>query len=336
MRNRYGRDNPAVSSDSLLDVLSNLVGVLIVLIVLVGLRIKATPAAVFLPMVRDEQQRKRLELRAQFTELQERKNRRDAQLGQISNELCQASEAAASYRARLAELQDRLPELDQYLQTIAVSLKQKDKQLAELQGRYAVLARSVDELSKERPPARPFAIRFPLSKPVNGRELHLELLDRRVAFIDLEALLCEAARVARGMTEELRWRSRLTAQTMPVGPFALEFTLLKEQPPFSEEALYGPGSFRARLVQWQIVPMQPLRGEPVSEAIEAGSRLEQVLHSHPPQRYTVTVWTYPDSFSAFRLLRDHLYERGYSVAARPLPFGIPIAGSIFGTRSFEQ
>jgi hypothetical protein len=38
----------------------------------------------------------------------------------------------------------------------------------------------------------------------------------------------------------------------------------------------------------------------------------------------------------YRTLREQLYQRGYSVAGRPLPEGQPIAGSPFGSKSAAQ
>ena len=43
-----------------------------------------------------------------------------------------------------------------------------------------------------------------------------------------------------------------------------------------------------------------------------------------------------DSFAAFRRLRDHLHDRGYSVAARPMPMNVNIGISSNGTQSFVQ
>jgi hypothetical protein len=51
---------------------------------------------------------------------------------------------------------------------------------------------------------------------------------------------------------------------------------------------------------------------------------------------TVTFWTYPDSFAAYRKLRELLYERGYTVAGRPLPMGQPISGSPYGSKTAAQ
>jgi hypothetical protein len=54
------------------------------------------------------------------------------------------------------------------------------------------------------------------------------------------------------------------------------------------------------------------------------------------QDTTITVWTYPDSYPEFRQLKEHLYQRGFLSAARPLPHGHPIGGSPHGSKSAAQ
>jgi hypothetical protein len=55
-----------------------------------------------------------------------------------------------------------------------------------------------------------------------------------------------------------------------------------------------------------------------------------------PNGASLTFWVYPDSFHAYRILQAACQAEGFIVAARPLPDGIPIAGSPDGTRSAGQ
>ena len=72
------------------------------------------------------------------------------------------------------------------------------------------------------------------------------------------------------------------------------------------------------------------------EALKEGSQFRQVLATLRPKQTVVTVWTYPDSFGDFRVLKSWLFDRGYASAARPLPFDQPISGSPEGSRSSAQ
>ena len=55
-----------------------------------------------------------------------------------------------------------------------------------------------------------------------------------------------------------------------------------------------------------------------------------------PQQTAVTFWVYPESFAAYRRLRDYLHERDVVVAGRPLPEGFPIASNRNGSASRGQ
>jgi hypothetical protein len=60
------------------------------------------------------------------------------------------------------------------------------------------------------------------------------------------------------------------------------------------------------------------------------------LSQFEPNRTTVTVWVYPDSFNEFRQLKADLFQRGYATAGRPMPEGHPIGGSPDGSRSAAE
>ena len=77
-------------------------------------------------------------------------------------------------------------------------------------------------------------------------------------------------------------------------------------------------------------------GPPLSEALRDGSGFLERLSGHDPNRTTVTVWVYPDSFNEFRALKAELFRRGYLAAGRPMPAGHPIGGSPDGSRSAAQ
>ncbi len=61
-----------------------------------------------------------------------------------------------------------------------------------------------------------------------------------------------------------------------------------------------------------------------------------MLKHADPDRTTVTVWVYPDSFNQFRTLKAELFRRRFLTAGRPLPEGHPIGGSPDGSRSASQ
>jgi hypothetical protein len=91
-----------------------------------------------------------------------------------------------------------------------------------------------------------------------------------------------------------------------------------------------------RLTGWQLLPVSDELGETVSEALGEGSSFRDALAHENRRTVTLTLWTYPDSFATLRAVQQELYARGFQVAVRPLPEGMPIGGSPRGTRSAAQ
>ncbi len=90
------------------------------------------------------------------------------------------------------------------------------------------------------------------------------------------------------------------------------------------------------LLGWEIVPNRPNRGETFESAMGPASDFARALVRLDPARDVVTMWIYPDGFPLYRRLRDTLHERGFRVAARPLPEGMTIRGSPDGSASAAQ
>jgi hypothetical protein len=90
------------------------------------------------------------------------------------------------------------------------------------------------------------------------------------------------------------------------------------------------------LDRFVLVPVSEPLGEPLAAALQSNSEFRTLLAGYDPNRTTVTVWVYPDSFQDFRTLKAELYRLGYLTAGRPLPAGRPIGGSPEGTRSAAE
>ena len=334
MKRQPASREPAFGSDSFLDVTANVVGVLIILIVLVGLRTTKTPPRV------------------------------GAVTAELDRRVAQTGEEVAALRAQRDELTGRLVEMRQTLSaevTAIETIETRDEKGAESAGvlrerltdqqqrveaqrsevvaarsRLVSLGQELGRLKAAVPAPQKLVYRSPLSRPVEAGEIQFEIRGGRVTFIDLKGLLDQVKGAWKGMETELRDRGRATGEAGPLGAFRLRFVLAREDMPFTQSLLYGNGSFRGRMVEWQLLPVSDPRGEPVQQAIGPSSQFETVLARYSPNKFAVTFWVNPDSFAAFRLLRDHLYDRGYAVAARPLPPGQTISGSVYGSRSLVQ
>ena len=93
---------------------------------------------------------------------------------------------------------------------------------------------------------------------------------------------------------------------------------------------------RIELVGMTVEPLDEPHGQPIEKVLAGSSSLDVELAGRKPDSTSITVWVYPDSFAAFRHLKEHLYARGFATAARPLPMDRSISGGPQGTRSNAQ
>ena len=85
-----------------------------------------------------------------------------------------------------------------------------------------------------------------------------------------------------------------------------------------------------------VVPAQDDLGDPIETILLPKSSFRARLELTDPDRTTITVWVFPDSFRQFRKVKEELFKLGFLCAGRPLPEGTPIGFSPQGTRSVAQ
>jgi hypothetical protein len=323
----------AVGSDSFLDVVTNIVGILIILVMVVGMRAKSAPA----DLEDDAEADGNLPLQLEI----ERLASQSAGLKQHIHGLHQQANIVAQ------ELQLR----DVERTRLGVAVAAAEQELARRHGRLDANRRQSFELQAQTSAARSELARIeqaveatnaakgptveikafytPLSKTVFGSEIHFQLLGGRVAYIPIEELFELAKHETRSQMNRF---SELTERVFTVGPkqgFEMRYTIDVSIDP-------RQGQVAVRSKEWQVVPMQPKLGESVGEALADSSQFRQMLSRQRASDTTVTLWTYPDSFAEFRALHAELHRLGYVTAGRPLPAGFPIGGSPRGSKSAAQ
>jgi len=332
---RANNDNGWPGYDSFLDIVANMVGILIILVLVVGIRVRRAPVE---PTEADPQLAAATEKvdkqRATVAELRK-------QVLAVGNQLRRLEQRAVLQRAERDQLaalvaawEQKLREGENSLSATQRAVYGLERQLASAEKRYGDLIAELAAASQqEQQPQVLLNYPTPLAQAVEGPEAHFQLRAGRIAYIPLEKLLEEVRREGRRRALELLTEPQLTETVGPVGGFRLRFTLRRYDVPVrSSSGVQRTASF-ARVERWTLIPTSPALGEPVAEALRSGSNFRNVLSRLAPERSTVTVWVYPDSFGAYQQIKRFLHEQGYSCAARPLPHGIPIAGSPGGTRS---
>jgi hypothetical protein len=330
---REQTSEPAFGSDSFLDVTANLVGVLIILIVLVGLRVAKFPPR---PAAVEAEFARRLEAgKTRIDEL-------DRERTDLERRLDNSRRGLAAKQAALVAMAH--PHREQSVGVISDLARQRDNENRLLESRVAELADArarlvslgqdfADAKAATVRTAQKLVHRSPLSSPVELQEVHLELLGDRVTFIDTQRLTRWAFDKLRSRQLDFRSTGQSTGEVGPVDAFKLRFSVNRKEMPYGQAML---SEAPVESLRFEMVPTRDPRGEPITAALEPNSALAAVLDRHSPNKYAITIWTYPDSFLAFRQLRDYLSDRGYVVAARPLPFDRLITFATEGTRSESQ
>jgi hypothetical protein len=347
-RRRRGREI-AFSFDSFLDVVANVVGIIIRLILVVwvgarsytGFQPPPTPAVT----VPAESQSPPDPL---LSELEQRRR----ELALVQNRLSDQLRLLADARGKEAIPADEWKTLESRrhkLEAEQASLDgetEKQGQLVhaaalsehELRERSRRLMDEIKAMDKLPPLKKTFQYKTPISQPVQAEELLFECQDGRVSFIDIGGMLREIRGTMRDKGEELRSRWEVEGVTEPIGPYRLHYTIEREREALAfGDSPDGKSNFRYGMTGWVVEPMSATRGEKVDAALAPNSDFRRIVDAVDPQATVVTFWVYPESFAAFRRLRDYLYDRDVVVAGRPLPTGAPImASSKNGTRSRGQ
>jgi hypothetical protein len=187
-----------------------------------------------------------------------------------------------------------------------------------------------------RPKSKSILSKSPVARPAADEEFHFELRRNRISFIDLNQLL-EKTRADAQL--RIRMSDRFGAvgsKVGPVGAFSLAYELVPAMPNNVEEMMERRNIRRFDLKGWELVPEYENRGEAYEATQNPISEFTRAVNRINPERATITLWVYPDSFALYRRIRNDLVDRGFSVAARPLPAGLAIRGSPMGTQSAAQ
>jgi hypothetical protein len=343
------------SFDSFLDVVANVVGIIIrlILVVWVGARSYTSmtaqahrPAAdghsaekSTLPPdpLAQEMEKHRQELAAAQARLMEQLRQAGfahTQEQKTRDELAALSAAEQKQKKEKSDLEKAARAQEKTTAGVALSmdeLRRKEKKLAE------------EILALEKMPRLKKVIHYrtPVSAPVDSEEMLFECKNGRVTYIEIAALLTEAGRTLdeKGRMLQNQWRVEDVAG--PIGSFRLHYMVERARGPLDvvpDESMPPParGNYRYGMSGWQLEPVDLVRGETEEAALADGSLFRRIVDSLDPRQSAVTIFVYPDSFAIYRRLRDYLYDHDVVVAGRPLPPGLAITCSKSGSRSRGQ
>jgi hypothetical protein len=324
--------------DSFLDVITNIVGILILLVLVVGVRTS-----------RQVQQASGLDAQATASEEEmkaavdaARKAQRDV------SDLVQRSvnvhgevllkererEYLGTYVAtgeqEMEELRSKLSKQQQHDFDLRQKLSAQQQMLNELTREQIALLAETPEVEAVT------SLPTPLAETVNGKEVILRLSGGTVSVVPVEQM----AKLFKKHAEENVWRLReqdsFVGTVGPVDGYQLRYYVRKRKVSMRNASGMEQQGSVMQMVRYIFTPVVPDIGETVDQAMLPNSDLRRCLAQNPPGISTVTIFAYPDSFDDFRKLKKALFDLGYATAGNPVPAGEPIAFAPHGHRSAAQ
>ena len=344
---RRGDGLPA-EQDSFLDIVANLVGILIILVVVFGAQIGATltgqsdqqaselEASVLRHRDALDQAKSRLSRYLGEQEEWEEVSVRQAQL--IEQKRLQrhlAIQQIGFIQAELDSREQQLSENERQRLRLQRELRDEVNAVTELERRLETIrVASVEEVtarSKEIIEHYP----TPIAKTVFEQEVHFQLQANRLVHVPFDELFQKLRSTWEVHAATLPvWRS--TTETLgPIAGFRLQYELASQSrvvPTANGQAV----SREVGVQRFWLLPTQVGMGETLEEALGGQSRFLQELQRHSPENTTLSVWVYPDSYLTFMELRKFLISKGYRVAVWPLTADQKISSSPNGLRSSAQ
>ncbi|MGB7347709.1 MAG: hypothetical protein WBD20_26030 [Pirellulaceae bacterium] len=335
--------------DSFLDIVANLVGILIILVVVLGTQSQAVIQSVQeqeieqeLPSDPPEGQfasQEQLEALATHTmraqAAQADSDRFEKKIKLMDDELEQRKRQRGMLLDVLAEAKLAYEDIKNDADAEKARVAAEQSELQTLTSRLSDISATRKRLESEKQPIVAVEhLPTPMAKTVFGEELHFRLKGNRLSVVPIEKLLGEIrrdfTRVASGSRD-----GRLDAAVGPVRGYVARYIMDKQHKLVSNGRGVSPGT-QIQLVRMTVEPLSEPHGEEIVSVLQGSQMLDVELAGRNPGNTTITVWCYPDSFAAFRQLKEHLYAKGFATAARPLPMDRGITGGPQGSRSAAQ
>jgi hypothetical protein len=319
---RIQDEGEGFGSDSFLDVICNMVGIMVILVLIAGMRAKN--AAVPAPAGATAADSALVALEAETTAL-------EGDVLHLAEDIERVKLAAAAREAERSQLAyvvaARRREVDERRQ----ALDAQKKGAFDLHRSAAAAEQTLHEMlgqlgateQGKRASIQVTSYPTPISKTVTGKELHLQLRGGRITYVPINEFEGRLPGEIRRVQHRLLDSTEVSDSCGPIDGFRMRYT-------FERMGNY------ARLRQCEFIPISPALGETLEQALAPNSELRGRLAQHRPAATTVTLWTYSDSFNAYRRLKEELYQAGFSVAGRPMPDGKSIGGSPSGTKSAAE
>ena len=343
--------------DSFLDVVANVVGVLIILVMLVG--VQASHSIVSSESKSSlKTQEKRLEpadslpggeniatLRLKLQKSTQQAKASQRAIEEVATRVISISNEAKFSNLQRIKLAMHRSVIEEDLQQRRADLDTQRQREFDVQRELVESELKLQELNQEQmslisaPPASEEieCIPTPLAKTVEGKAIHLRVSNGLVSIVPLEEMLEEVQFHVEDIRRRLRDTSEVVQVIGPINGYRLRLTVAKR---YAQQGVVGPRlgePQRIVLEQYaEFIPTADEIGQNVEQSLLPGGDLHNHLQKNGHEKPPVVVWLYTDSFDDFRPLKRTLWEMGFALATRPMRPGMNIGASPHGTKAAAQ
>ena len=336
---RRTRPNSDLESgqDAFLDIVANLVGILIIMVMVVGVRTKEAWVEAADEVPQSTEDAAQLEAEKLAVEQME------SDVHAIAAEAQRLGLTVAARRQERSRIQLLITALEKSLEERKGALDEDQRQEFELRERLAARQTDLAQLRRQAQATQDAAsapivlehLPTPMAKTVFGDEAHFRLLAGRIVEVPWDQLVQRLKQEAPDKLWKLRDAPSITETIGPIDGFRMHYTLRKVNGQ-THQRTETVAQQRIELERFTLSAVPGVIGETVDAALAENSAFARAVARRDPRRTTITVWTYPDGFEDFRRVKQWLHDRGFLSAGRPLPEGFPIGGAPTGTRSAAQ
>ncbi|MFT5300974.1 MAG: hypothetical protein ACI87E_000520 [Mariniblastus sp.] len=337
--------------DSFLDIVANLVGILIILVVVVGAQASASLSSAQ-PKEELIDQSKALEQELSRESDLLTKLEKDNEL--LENRIVRENQFAASLTdqrhqmlMQLGIVKSEMKKQRAKLESEAAAVNKQTRQTIQKQNEFALekirLSQELAAIEREsnavtaNAPSSEVIKHFPnpIAKTVFSKEVHFLLADGKLSYVPMEELIVKMKSEWKVKAEKLKRADRTIETVGPVANFRMQYELAVEN--VRQETKVGPTSRKSvQFKHFKLLPTSVSAGESISDAISSDSEFNAVLGRYQPMETTVSVWVYPDGFEDHNRLKNWLHENSFQMASWPLEYGKQISGGPNGFRTSAQ
>lgn len=338
--------------DSFLDIVANLVGILIILVVVVG----AQASASWVHSIPNEDLSTEIEdLKATKASLGETVKKIQLDNEALGEQQAKENRLAAALTDERHEALIRLELLQQKLDAVkknriekiaeidaaaAIEFEKKEAfetQQQKLKDDLAELNRESKAISFSNEPVTEVINHFPnpIAKTVFSDEIHFCLNNGRLSYVPMSELISLMKSEWKLNAEKLSRAEQTIEVVGPLNDYRMQYELVVK----TNYDRTGGGMNAQKTVSFQgfrMLPTSPLIGETIEVALRENSDFQKRLSGFEPGKTTISIWVYPNDFESHGVLKNWIYENGFQMASWPLGHGKRISGGPSGFKTSAQ